>query len=140
MKFFSNVFKGIAIGAGAILPGISSGVLCIVFGIYEKLLDSILGFFKNIKENSKFLLPIGIGIIMGVLLFSKVLNYLLYAYPMQTKSTFIGLILSTLPSLIKDVNKKQKFRLRYMAYLLFALFIRYCNCIFRKKHGCYFFK
>ena len=39
MYFVSSIFKGIALGAGAILPGISSGVLCVIFGIYEKLLD-----------------------------------------------------------------------------------------------------
>ena len=48
-NFFSNCLKGIAIGSGAILPGISSGVFCVIFGIYEKLLDSILNFFKDIK-------------------------------------------------------------------------------------------
>lgn len=58
MYYISQVFKGIALGAGAILPGISSGVLCVVFGIYEKLIDSILGFFKDIKGNLKFLLPL----------------------------------------------------------------------------------
>ena len=46
-----NFFIGILIGGGAILPGISSGVLCVIFGIYEKLLDSILNFFKDIKKN-----------------------------------------------------------------------------------------
>ena len=49
MQFLFNFVKGIFIGAGAILPGISSGVLCVIFGIYEKLLNSVLGFFKNIK-------------------------------------------------------------------------------------------
>lgn len=121
MNFVTNFFIGIAIGAGAILPGISSGVLCVVFGIYEKLLDSILGFFKNIKENIKFLFPIFLGTLVGVLLFSKILNYLLYAYPVQTKSTFVGLILTTIPSLIKDVNKKCKFRLHHIIFLIFAL-------------------
>ena len=58
MNYIRQVFKGIALGAGAILPGISSGVLCVVFGIYEKLIDSILGFFKDIKGNLKFLLPL----------------------------------------------------------------------------------
>ena len=52
MTFLKNCIKGIAIGAGAILPGISSGVLCVILGIYEKLLDSILHFFHNIKNNS----------------------------------------------------------------------------------------
>lgn len=120
---FSNFFKGILIGAGAILPGISSGVLCVIFGLYENLLNSVLGFFKNIKRNFKFLFPICAGALIGVLIFSKILNYMLYAYPLQTKSTFVGLILSTVPSLIKDINKKKKFRLRYIFYLTGALLL-----------------
>ncbi|MBR3255067.1 MAG: DUF368 domain-containing protein [Clostridia bacterium] len=133
MSFITNFIKGIAIGAGAILPGISSGVLCVVFGIYEKLLDSVLGFFKNIKQNIKFLFPIFLGAILGVLFFSKILNYLLYYYPTQTKSTFVGFILTSIPSLIKDANKKQKFRLRYILYLLFSLIIGIFTVILEKN-------
>mgnify|MGYP003522059912 CR=1 FL=1 len=51
MKFLFNYIKGILIGAGAIIPGISSGVLCVIFGIYETLLNSILNFFKDWKNN-----------------------------------------------------------------------------------------
>ena len=76
MQFIKNYLKGVAIGSGAILPGISSGVLCVVFGIYEKLLDSVLNFFKNIKENFKFIFPIALGGISGVILFGNLLNYL----------------------------------------------------------------
>ena len=72
-SFFIDSLKGIALGAGAILPGISSGVLCVIFGIYEKLLYSILYFFKDIKKNFRFLLPIFIGIFVGVLIFSNFL-------------------------------------------------------------------
>lgn len=133
MNFIFNFFKGIAIGAGAILPGISSGVLCVVFGIYEKLLNSILGFFKNIKENITFLFPILLGCTFGVLLFSNVLNYLLYAFPTQTKSTFVGLILTTIPGLIRDVNKKNKFRLHYILYLIFALLLGIATVILEKN-------
>lgn len=133
MSYISNFVKGIAIGAGAILPGISSGVLCVVFGLYEKLLDSVLGFFKNVRENIKFLLPIFLGAILGVLVFSKILSLLLYYYPTQTKSTFVGFILTSVPSLIRDANKKQKFRLRYILYLLFALFLGIFTVILEKN-------
>ena len=51
MNFMKDCLKGIALGAGAILPGISSGVLCVIFGIYEKLLDAILNFFKDMKKD-----------------------------------------------------------------------------------------
>ena len=123
MNGFINILKGIFIGAGAIVPGVSSGVLCVIFGIYEKLLDAILNFFKDIKRNIKFLFPIALGVGIGVLLFSNMLNYLLYEFPIQTKAIFIGLIIGTIPSLIKEVNEKETFKPQNVFYLLIALAI-----------------
>ena len=58
MHFLKECFKGIAIGAGAILPGVSSGVLCVIFRIYDKLVNSVLNFFDDWKKNFRFLFPI----------------------------------------------------------------------------------
>ena len=121
MNGFLNILKGIFIGAGAIVPGVSSGVLCVIFGIYEKLLDSVLNFFKDIKNNIKFLFPIALGGVIGVLAFSNIMNYALYEFPIQTNSIFIGLIIGTIPSLVKEVNEKEQFELRNVIYLLIAL-------------------
>ena len=121
-SFFIGSLKGIALGAGAILPGISSGVLCVIFGIYEKLLDSILYFFKDIKKNFRFLLPIFIGIFVGVLIFSNFLQYLLYKFPIQTNSIFIGLILGTIPSLLETLKKEENTSKTNFKYFL-AFFI-----------------
>ena len=122
MHFVSNIFKGVALGAGAILPGISSGVLCVIFGIYEKLLDSILYFFKDIKKNFRFLLPIIIGILIGVLIFSNFLQYFLITFPIQTNSIFIGLILGTIPSLLETLKKEENTSKTNFKYFL-AFFI-----------------
>ncbi len=108
MHFLLDFFKGIAIGTGAILPGISSGVLCVVFGIYETLLNCTLNFFKNIKYNFKILFPIVLGIFSGIILFGNILKYIFYAYPLQTKSVFIGLIIGSIPELIKKTNSNVK--------------------------------
>lgn len=62
MKYVYNFFIGILIGCGAILPGVSSGVFCVIFGIYEDLVYSITNIFKDFKNNIKFLLPIGLGV------------------------------------------------------------------------------
>lgn len=123
MNFLWNCFKGVAIGSGAILPGISSGVFCVIFGIYEKLLDSILNFFDDVKNNLKFLFPIVLGTVFGVVLFGNILNYCLFQFPIQTKSIFIGLILGTLPSLFKEITKKQAFKPCYWLFFLLALFL-----------------
>lgn len=108
MKQFKNIFVGFLIGAGAILPGISSGVFCVIFGIYDKLINSILGFFKNIKKNIAFLLPIGIGSFLGVVFFGKLLKYLFSTFPIQTNMVFIGFILGSVPKLFHTANQKNR--------------------------------
>ena len=123
MTFLQNCAMGIAIGSGAILPGISSGVFCVIFGIYEKLIDSILNFFKFPKKNFKFLLPIFIGMFIGVFIFSNLINYFLIKFPIQTKSIFIGLILGSIPSLFKEVNKNYKFKLKYLLFTLISFIL-----------------
>lgn len=129
MNFLSNCLKGIVIGSGAILPGISSGVFCVIFGIYEKLLDSILNFFSDVKNNFKFLFPIIIGIGIGIILFGNILNYCLYQFPIQTKSIFIGLILGSILTLLKDIHTKEKFKPSYFIFLVLALILG-ISCIF----------
>ena len=57
MGFFNRLWRGTLIGAGAILPGISSGVLCVIFCIYDQLVDSVLGNFTDLKKNFLFFLP-----------------------------------------------------------------------------------
>ena len=132
MRFFSNCLKGIAIGSGAILPGISSGVFCVIFGIYEKLLDSILNFFHDIKNNFKFLSPIILGIGFGILLFGNVLNYCLAYFPIQTKSIFIGLILGSIPTLFQEethlaIESSNNTSFLYLFLCGFFMSVRYCR-------------
>lgn len=121
MHFLLDFFRGIVIGAGAILPGISSGVLCVIFGIYEPLLNCILNFFKNFKSNFKFLFPIALGICVGIILFGNILKYIFYAYPIHTKSLFIGLILGSIPKLFKEVKSlNTKIKIQNILVLIFS--------------------
>ena len=123
MNLIKQTIIGILLGAGYILPGISGGVFCVIFGIYEKLINSILHFFSDIKKNIKFLLPILIGAFIGVLLFSNFLNYLFYAYPIQTKSIFIGTILGGIPLILKQEKMKNSWSFINIVYLIITLLI-----------------
>ena len=123
MNFILDFFKGILIGAGAILPGISSGVFCVIFGIYEKLVNSILNLFHDFKKNIIFLFPLVLGGIVGVLLVGKLLNFLFSTYPMPTKFCFIGLILGSIPILFKRANGNKGFRLHYLTFLISAFLL-----------------
>ncbi len=123
MKFLKDFSKGFFIGCGAILPGISSGVLCVIFGIYEPLLNCALNFFKNIKQNFKFLFPIISGALVGIILLGNVLKYLFFAYPIQIKFAFIGLILGSLPKLIKSITSKVQFKPYHLIFTAISLLL-----------------
>ncbi len=140
MSFVIDCIKGIAIGSGAILPGISSGVFMVIFGIYEKFLDSILNFFDNPKKNFLFLLPYIIGIFFGVFIFGNILNYLFIKFPIQIKCLFCILILSSLPKLIKETNTKVSFKFYYIIYILIAFAIGFFSVYLEKNisfDGCF---
>ena len=120
MKYVIDILKGVAIGAGAILPVISSGVLCVIFGIYEKLINRILGLFHDFKKHFCFLLPLFFGGIIGVITFGNLLSYLFSTFEVPTKFVFIGLILGSIPALFKQASKDKKFCLHYLFYTLIA--------------------
>ena len=70
------ILKGIIVGLGKIIPGVSGAMLAITLDIYDKCIEAISNFTKKIKENIYFLGYIGIGIILSVGLFSNVVIYL----------------------------------------------------------------
>jgi len=101
-------FKGCIIGLGKIIPGVSGSLLAISLGIYEEALQKINSLWKTKKESCKFLLPLGIGIALAVLLGSKVMLYFLNTYYVYTMMVFIGLIVGTVPNIIKKESFSNK--------------------------------
>ena len=102
---FSNFTKGIIIGIGAILPGISGGSLAVIFGVYEKLIHSVSSFFKDPKKNLVFLAVIGFGACIGIVLFSNIQKFLFTYYEIPTMLSLCGLFLGTIPGLFRHANK-----------------------------------
>ena len=71
--------QGALIGTGAILPGISGGVLCVAFGIYEPMMAFLSHPRSSFKSNYKILLPVIAGGAVGFILLAKVVESLLAA-------------------------------------------------------------
>ena len=101
-----NFFKGFIIGIGKIIPGVSGAMLATIMGVYDKALYYICNFRKNIKESIKYLSPIAVGILLSIILFSKVISICLDKYYVITMFFFIGLVIGGLPFIIDKVNKK----------------------------------
>ena len=92
----ANFFKGIIVGLGGIAPGLSGSVLLIIFGLYRKCLDALGTIFRDFRKKVGFLLPLVAGMGVGVLLFSKILDFLLTNHEVPTRFCFLGLILGTI--------------------------------------------
>lgn len=101
-----NFFKGFIIGIGKIIPGVSGAMLAAIMGVYDKALYYICNFRKNIKESIKYLSPIAGGILLSIILFSKVISICLDKYYEITMFFFIGLVIGGLPFIINKINKK----------------------------------
>ena len=117
-----NFFKGIIVGLGGVAPGLSGSVLLIIFGLYQKVLDALGTLFKDFKKNIRFLLPIVCGMFLGVLMFSKVLDFFLNNYEVPTRFCFLGLIIGTIPLFYKEVKKEGFSGKYYVVIILAAVF------------------
>ena len=104
-----ELIKGIIIGIAKIIPGLSGAVLMISFNLYDRAIESITCFFSNPKKNFIFLANLGLGIILGIVLFSKILVFLITNYYLYTTSLFLGLIAGGLPVIYKKVPKTGKY-------------------------------
>lgn len=100
-----NFLKGILVGVGGIAPGLSGSVMLLILGLYEKSISAISNIFNGFKNNIKFLFPLVIGFGCGIILFSKLVNFLLLNYEFQTRYAFFGLVIGTIPLFLKSVKK-----------------------------------
>lgn len=102
--------KGIIIGVGKIIPGVSGAMLSISLGVYEQLISSMANIFSETKKNLKFLLIIGSGIVISIMLSSNMIMYCLDNYYLPTMLLFIGMIIGCIPNVVeiakKSVTKK----------------------------------
>ncbi len=114
-----NLLKGIIVGMGGVAPGLSGSVLLVIFGLYKKTINSISTLFKSPRKNLAFLVPLLAGLGVGVLIFSKIVDFLLSTHEMQTRFAFLGLIVGTIPLFYKEV-KKEGFSKKYYAVMAAA--------------------
>ena len=124
MNFLIDVLKGAVIGIANIIPGVSGGTMAVTMGIYDKMIGAVNKIFKKFKESIKILIPIGIGMVLGIVLLSFLIEKMLADYPLQTNCVFIGLILGGLPIIVNKVKGKKVTPVCVIAFILmFALII-----------------
>lgn len=101
-----RVLQGVLVGGGAILPGVSGGVLCVVFGIYRPIMELLSHPLKALRRNLFFFVPVILGVALGFWGFARLMKLLFSGDSPYPISLFVGLILGTLPSLYANAGRE----------------------------------
>lgn len=118
-KYILTFFKGIAMGAADVIPGVSGGTIAFLTGIYSELLNSIksinfnavklllTGKFAEFSKavNLKFLLAVASGILISIFSLARLMQYLLVNHPIPLWSFFMGLIAASAIFVLREIGK-----------------------------------
>ncbi|MCA0936793.1 DUF368 domain-containing protein [Vibrio alginolyticus] len=145
MNYLITFFKGIAMGAADVVPGVSGGTIAFITGIYDTLLESIRrinpylltiwkreGFkaaFNHI--NGFFLLALFSGIFVSIGTLAKLITWLLSTHPIPIWSFFFGLILVSVYHIIRQVEQRDAIR---FITLLAGVAFAYCITVLKPLH------
>lgn len=123
LQFLYRLLQGALIGLGAVLPGISGGVLSVIFGIYKPIMELLSNPLKNFKSHIPPLIPVFIGAVIGFLGVANILAFFLEKYPDPSVCVFIGLITGMLPSLFREAGEQGRSKGSFLSMFLCMIVI-----------------
>ena len=132
--FFNLILKGFIIGVSFTIPGCSGGTFAVYVGVYDKLLHALGNIFKEFKKSMTFLIPIGIGLAAGIVVFSKLMALALAANSFITIMVFIGLTIGGVPNIAKNIKGKPVTTSGVLSFL-FAFAIIAIMIVFQVRSG-----
>lgn len=115
-QWLLRVLHGALIGVGAILPGVSGGVLCVLFGIYQPMMALLSHPFKAFKKYYKLFIPIIIGWAIGFVALAKLVELAFGEDSAVATCLFFGLIVGTLPSLWREAGLKGRSKNHFLIF------------------------
>ena len=120
MRWLRDLLCGFLIGAGAILPGVSGGVLAVVFDIYRPFMEVLTHPRTAVPKYWKWFPPIALGWCAGFLGFAKGIAAAMNLSDAVTVWLFIGLIVGTVPSLFREAGKEGRCAASWLSMLACA--------------------
>lgn len=122
-KNLVKILQGALIGLGAVLPGISGGVLSVVFGFYTTIMEFLADPIHKYRTHLPKLLPVFIGVVIGFMGIANVLSFLLDRYPNQSVCVFVGLIGGMLPALMREAGEQGVGRASYVSMFVSMILV-----------------
>ncbi|MHB1314384.1 MAG: DUF368 domain-containing protein [Christensenellales bacterium] len=136
LPWLKRVLQGVVIGVGAILPGISGGVLCVIFGIYQPMMTLLAHPVAAFKKHAALLLPVLIGWAFGFVGLAGVVTWMFETSMELAVCFFIGLIIGMLPPLFKEAGLKGRttgswvsFAVSFIVIFALLVFLKVSNAM-----------
>lgn len=121
-QWFKAVLLGFLIGLAVILPGISGATIAIIFGLYSSMIYSLGNIIKQFKKCFLFLLPIGIGLVIGFVVGFFFVREIFEIQPFIIICLFAGLMIGSFPA-VKDEIKGVKWDVRRIILFVIGIVI-----------------
>lgn len=126
-----NVPKGFLMGIVELVPGVSSGTMALLLGIYDQFLGAISRIIsKYYKQALAFLLPLVIGMGLAIMTMSSVLDYFLQNHMIPTHWFFMGMVLGVIPMMMRISNVKVEFRTIHFILILIGIAVLFIMSLF----------
>ena len=117
-RWLLRVIQGVLVGSGAILPGISGGVLCVSFGLYQPMMSLFAHPFRNFRSTFPQLFPAGVGWLLGFFAFAKLITLFFSADSNLAIWLFVGLIAGSFPGLYRQAGQQGRTGGAWLAMLI----------------------
>ena len=99
-----NIIKGFFLGIALVVPGLSGSIFAVILGLYEKILHAIANFRQDMVGYIKFLLPISLGMAVGILVSARAILHISMTFPVQSYLFFAGLVIGSLPLIVRKTK------------------------------------
>ena len=123
MEFILLGLKGLAVGAANIMPGVSGATLAVIFRVYDRLIESVNSLFTDMKKSLLFLIPFGLGMVIGILALGSLIDFLIQRFSLQSTALIAGLMAGSLPFLHDQAIKNGKNNKMYIITVVAAAII-----------------
>ena len=122
-SWFKKFFGGMGIGIGAAIPGVSGAAVAVIFKVYEDIIWAVNNVRKNFGKAIAILIPVLLGIIVGVIPCIWAFKYALEAFYFGLICIFAGFLIGSFPGVTSEVKGVRLERKNYIQIALGALFV-----------------
>ena len=93
--WFYMLLSSVVAAMCMIIPGVSGSMIFMIFGVYSTIIGAISGVTKHFMQSCMTLMPVGIGVVIGIVFGAKIIDICIKRFPQMTYFAIIGLMLGS---------------------------------------------